>query len=156
MSVREVDVLSLAFTRLNETGLRAKGWSFKLNTNKTRNGVCKFGPRRIEISRHALNEGMERVQNTLAHEIAHALVGPHHGHNDVWRSKAIELGCNGERCSGNFTNVREQAIWVGVCPNGHKFFRHRLRQSMRGRTSCPNCSGGVFNKNFLLDWQHNG
>ena len=43
-----------------------------------------------------LNEE-EEVTNTILHEIAHGLT-PKHGHNKFWKRKAIEIGCNGERC----------------------------------------------------------
>lgn len=33
--------------------------------------------------------------DTVAHEVAHALVGPAHGHDAVWRRKAVELGGSG-------------------------------------------------------------
>lgn len=39
----------------------------------------------------------ERVHQTLLHEIAHALVGCGHGHDNVWFSKAREIGYKGGR-----------------------------------------------------------
>jgi SNF2 family DNA or RNA helicase len=32
--------------------------------------------------------------NTIRHEVAHAIVGPGHGHNEVWADKAREIGCD--------------------------------------------------------------
>ncbi len=40
----------------------------------------------------------EEVKDTILHEIAHALVGKAHHHDDVWRAKALEIGCSGRRC----------------------------------------------------------
>ena len=52
----------------------------------------------IKLSRHlvALNSETE-IRQTMLHEIAHALVGAGHGHDAVWRRKAIEIGCDGKR-----------------------------------------------------------
>jgi hypothetical protein len=33
------------------------------------------------------------IMNTIMHEVAHAIVGNKEGHNDIWRTKAIEIGC---------------------------------------------------------------
>ena len=40
--------------------------------------------------RHA---DIDHIRDTILHEIAHALVGPCHGHDAVWRQKAREIGC---------------------------------------------------------------
>jgi len=34
----------------------------------------------------------ELVRDTLLHEIAHALVGTAHGHDEVWKAKCLEIG----------------------------------------------------------------
>ena len=36
------------------------------------------------------------LEDIMLHEIAHALVGCEHGHDEIWRSKAIEIGCTGQ------------------------------------------------------------
>lgn len=52
----------------------------------------------IRLSIHMIPTMEEaEVKDTILHEIAHALVGCHQGHNWIWRQKAIEIGCNGER-----------------------------------------------------------
>ena len=38
------------------------------------------------------------VRDTILHEIAHALAGPKHNHDKVWREKARAIGCTAERC----------------------------------------------------------
>src|SRR5215471_13596338 len=40
--------------------------------------------------------------NTMTHEIAHAIVGPNHGHDQVWTEKHLEMGGDGQPC-GHFT-----------------------------------------------------
>ena len=43
-------------------------------------------------------KNLKEIKNTILHEIAHALVGPKHGHNEIWKQKALEIGCDAERC----------------------------------------------------------
>jgi hypothetical protein len=45
----------------------------------------------LQINYVFYNE-MEEIENTILHEIAHALVGNDFGHNSVWQEKAKELG----------------------------------------------------------------
>ena len=97
-----MDLLSirhLANKLLEEHGLKAKGWRFAFDESKSRFGSCHYNIKVIFISRlFALVIKDEKVLDTLLHEISHALVGSGHGHNEVWRRKAISMGCNGERC----------------------------------------------------------
>ena len=41
---------------------------------------------------------LDQVRDTILHEIAHALVGPGHGHDAVWKRKCREVGARPERC----------------------------------------------------------
>src|SRR6266446_2222272 len=60
----------------------------------------------------------EAIDGTLLHEIAHALIGKTHGHDQVWQAQAVVLGCAGQRCHNvQFTPPRyivtcENACWV--------------------------------------------
>ncbi|WP_240917889.1 SprT family zinc-dependent metalloprotease [Phycicoccus sp. HDW14] len=86
--------LAMGRRLLREHGL--DGWSIVADRAKTRAGVCRFGRRQIGISAPltALHSEDE-VRDTLLHEIAHALVGPEHGHDEVWRATAVRIGCSG-------------------------------------------------------------
>lgn len=44
------------------------------------------------------------VEQTILHELAHALLPPNCGHNDLWKRKAIELGHSGETYYSNEVN----------------------------------------------------
>jgi predicted SprT family Zn-dependent metalloprotease len=45
-------------------------------------GLCLYEPKAIELSLHFIERNAEDViRDTLLHEIAHALVGPGHGHD---------------------------------------------------------------------------
>lgn len=135
-----------ARTLLCDNGLAH--WTFGFNTNKRRRGVCKYAPRRIEISRHLVALGEAEARNTIAHEVAHAVVGVGHAHNHVWRRKALELGCDGRTC-GKSMNVKPK--WIGTCPSGHTVERHRCP---RRPTSCVKCSTR-FDARYLFSFHHN-
>jgi len=115
------------------------GWKFRFDEGKTRAGQCKYHAKVITVSRyHALRSEALNVIDTLLHEIAHALVGRGIGHGPAWVSKAIEIGCNGERChSLTFT----KAPYIVSCNNGcYSQPRHRAMHNI-SRYHCRTCKG---------------
>ena len=78
-----------------------KGWSVSPNMRKRAFGVCDYRKKLIELSAilvPAMTD--EAIQDTIVHEIAHALT-PGHNHDYVWKQKCIELGGDGKRCHGS-------------------------------------------------------
>jgi predicted SprT family Zn-dependent metalloprotease len=151
--VREVEVqqaLAMGRRLMREHGL--DGWSIVADRAKTRAGVCRFARRQIGISGPltALHSEDE-VRDTLLHEIAHALVGPEHGHDEVWRSTAVRIGCSGERCVPPDA-PRVPGDWVGRCPAGHERTRHRAPTRLM---SCGRCSRR-FDTAHLFTWSYRG
>jgi len=91
------NVIKLGSKLLNDHNLN--DWKFELDNAKTRAGVTKYVPKIISISRGFVIKAPDsEILNTILHEIAHALVGHSEGHNKVWKAKAIDIGCDGERC----------------------------------------------------------
>ena len=128
------------------------GWRLVFDRARTRAGVCRFGPREIGLSRvlTALHPP-ELVRDTILHEIAHAIAGPGHAHDAVWRATAIRIGGDGRRCV-SATAPRAPAPWVGVCARGHEVSRHR-RPSRPA--SCIQCAS-TFDPAHLFDWRFHG
>lgn len=74
-------------------------WSFQFDDASRRAGVCKHATKVLSLAREfALVAPSSEVRNTILHEIAHALVGPKHNHDQVWKDQARAIGCTGERC----------------------------------------------------------
>ena len=128
------------------------GWRLVLDNAKTRAGVCRPGRKEIGLSRVLTPLHSEaEVIDTVLHEIAHALVGAEHGHDAVWRAKALQIGCSGARCV-SADAARPQAPWTGTCPAGHEVRRHR--QPVRVQ-SCRKCSPS-FDLGALISWTKHG
>lgn len=89
-------ILQQAVKLLELHGL--KKWRFKFDDSTRRAGCCNYRDRVISISFDLARSGSDDdVRDTLLHEIAHALVGSKHNHDAVWKAKAKEIGCSGER-----------------------------------------------------------
>jgi len=135
---------------LDEHGL--DGWTVVLDHARARFGVCRPQRREIGLSRR-LTElcDVEEVRNTLLHEIAHALVGAEHGHDAVWRARAVAIGCDGRRTD----DIPEGAHgpWLGQCPAGHTVRRHRRPRRVG---ACRVCSAGSFDPAAIYTWTYHG
>ena len=133
-----------------EHGLR--GWTLVFDRAKQRAGICRYGRKEIGLSAAltALHPEDE-VRDTILHEIAHALAGPRHGHDEVWRATARRIGCSGQRCTSSDA-PRVPGDWVGTCPAGHRVTRHRRPERP---ASCPTCCP-AFSVDHLFTWTHRG
>ncbi len=142
--------LVIARSLMSEHGL--DGWAVGLDRAKTRAGACRFRSRKITLSAYltALHSEDE-VRDTLLHEIAHALVGPGHGHDAVWRAQALAIGSSGQRCTAE-DSPRIAGDWVGRCAHGHEVTRHRRPTRL---VSCSRCSP-TFSADHVLEWTHRG
>jgi SprT protein len=93
-------------------------WSFHFDTARKRFGCCKRSRdgrvQQISISRAltAAND-REQVENTLRHEIAHALAPMHAGHGPAWREACAVTGARPVPCYG--AEVVQVARWRFVC-----------------------------------------
>jgi len=128
------------------------GWSFEFDGAKRRLGCCNFTHKRISLSKHVVLLNDENIiRNTILHEIAHALVGRNHGHDSIWRQKALEIGCDGNRLCGN--SVRVEGKYKAECGScGRIIFTHRIKKKS---ASCGICSGGTYNATYKLDFKLN-
>jgi hypothetical protein len=150
---------ALCIELMNKHGLTSeKGWKFEWIKSKRVAGRCiskskggiwhrEYCGGIIQLSSFVtLHHGDDKVLDTILHEIAHGLT-PGHGHDYVWRNKAISIGCNGERCydvneSEELVAAHEQtANFIGTCPKcSGKFFKTRVPK----RDSWCKCTGRKF------------
>jgi len=107
------NILNLARSEMDKYGLC--DWKLELDYAKVRAGVCHFTEKKISFSRHFLkNSDQLDINDTILHEIAHALVGPKHGHDRVWKNMAKKIGCSAKRCH---TLEFSEYKWIRFCTN---------------------------------------
>ena len=150
-----------------------KGWKFEWLRSKRFAGKCitvgsrktvgfTSTGRRIKVSTGTTNGGIiqlssiitsihteEQVLNTILHEIAHGLT-PGHGHDEVWRRKAIEIGCDGKRCfsiSEELSEIKYPIVAI-CCKCGKKHHMSRMPKQDRW---CK-CLGRTFRQEEKLKW----
>jgi hypothetical protein len=123
---------------LEKHGLAAQGWRFELDNARRRFGLCRTNRKVIQVSKHlARLNTLERVLQTVLHEIAHALT-PGHGHDRVWQLKCIELGIPARRCFDAAEVATPPAPLIAECPKcGRIVRRHRMPKR---RISCGHCT----------------
>lgn len=125
-------------------------WSFGFDNAKRRAGLCDYSRTHISLSRYLTARFDDHTnEQTLLHEVAHALAGSAAGHGPVWKRTARSLGYTGGVTHRGET-ATELAPWVGQCPNGHVAYRHR--RATRAM-SCAKCSRS-FDSRYLFTWTH--
>ncbi|GIF23732.1 putative SprT family Zn-dependent metalloprotease [Actinoplanes tereljensis] len=131
---------------------RLTGWRLVFDSAKTRAGVCRYDRKEIGLSGPLISlYDVDRVTDIVLHEIAHALAGPRHGHDRVWKATARRIGCSGERCvPADAPGV--DGPWVGVCPAGHRTTAHRRPIRVK---SCRDCATG-FDASAIYTWSYLG
>lgn len=150
MILKEAEILAVKL--MIEHGLYFNRWNFEFDGAKRRLGCCNFRTKRISLSKHVVLINDESIiRNTILHEIAHALVGRNHGHDSIWRQKALEIGCDGNRLCGN--SVRVEGKYKAECFGcGRVSYCHRVKKRS---ASCGKCSNGVYNPTYKLDYKLN-
>lgn len=137
--------------------IELKGWTVTINYRKRAFGVCNYRKNQIELSSHLIPVMTnEAIEDTIIHEIAHALTKGH-GHDRVWKAKCIELGGNGQRlggvdkyqggAEGRDLALQKLAKYTLTCPEcGAKYHLNRKPNSAR---SCGK-HGRKFNPLYKL------
>ncbi|MEM9622979.1 MAG: SprT-like domain-containing protein [Pseudomonadota bacterium] len=140
---------SLARELLDEHGLH--NWRFRLDHARQRCGSCHYEQREITLSQHfvRLNDEPE-VRITLLHEIAHALVGPGHGHDHHWGAVAHRLGIT--TAATTATAQMPEPAWLLRCRHCGQTVAKRHRRSLDlDRHCCARCGP----ENGKLAWVSN-
>ena len=127
-------------------------YRFQFDNAKVRFGYCSWKKKIISLSKHlVLMNDEPQVIDTILHEIAHALT-PKQNHNRVWRAKAIEIGCNGDRCYDSNVVEKPKGKYVYQCPMCKKKFYYHRRN--KGETACGECcnkyNNGKYSKDYAL------
>jgi SWI/SNF-related matrix-associated actin-dependent regulator 1 of chromatin subfamily A len=74
-----------------------KDWHVRINPDLESGyvGLCSHMDKCIILNAHHIDIHPDfEIINTIKHEVAHALVGPGHAHDNEWKQKAKEIGCD--------------------------------------------------------------
>lgn len=100
--------------------LSARGWTVGFDRARKRLGACHPQRRAITLSAHLTRHlAPEVVEDTLRHEIAHALDVEQRGrscHDARWRALAVACGARPERCHAGGLPADPAAPYHAVCP----------------------------------------
>ena len=116
-------------------------WDFGFDLSTSRAGVCRYTDKRIDLAvSYCLRATRAEIEDTLLHEIAHAITGHRHHHDDVWKAVARAIGCTAERCHDV---AHTPARWLGECGCGKQWRRQRLSRRLRNGARCRKCGGEI-------------
>lgn len=123
-------------------------WRFSFDNARRRAGVTKYREKTICLSKVLIPlYTRNQVLDVVLHEVAHALVGPGHHHDAVWKAQALAIGASpSARLKGM---PQPPAPWMGECPQGHRVERYRRP---RMEVSCSICSTS-FDDRYLIRWR---
>lgn len=151
------EIRNMMLQKMKEHGL--KGWTFKwLNQEVGRFGLCKCKYKTIFLSRLMTQHetDISRIENTILHEIAHALDCEQRGftkHDDNWFKIAKSIGCTGTKCAP-ITGLDKKKFmkWVATCDScGKEYFKY---YKPKDNLSCSRCDND-YNPDYKLDFKFN-
>lgn len=91
LKLKMLEVLFLAEQHLKKHRLQDTLIVFSNHENAA--GACSNNGEQISLQvNYVIDSDIDNIDNTILHEIAHALVGNDCGHNIVWQNRAKELG----------------------------------------------------------------
>lgn len=128
---------TLAQNMIDAHGL--SGWRVQRRNYKSTGGVTYYNIKTIGLSPRLIAKWTEEeTRQIILHEIAHALVGPRHGHDAVWSTTARKIGYTGGRTHELPTEERR---WIVMCPTCGEIGR-RHRRSNKSML-CVQCRSAV-------------
>lgn len=135
----------------NELG--SPNWRFEFDRGVRRFGACHYSQRKITLSEKltALNN-LERVQQTVLHEIAHALAGHKAGHGPQWQSICRAIGGNGQRLYSSNNTITPGTTVRGHCPNCKRVLRRHRRTNIACGQCCKKYNGGKYDEQYKIIW----
>lgn len=128
-------------------------WDFAFDRGTRRLGACHTNLHRITLSKAfvKLNKWSE-VQETMFHEIAHALTGE--GHTRRWRWQYAAIGGNPDRNYANLVSPsKKRKLVTGICPNCKRKIQARIRKAVACSVCCNTLNNGRYTDKYKIVWE---
>lgn len=117
------------------------GWTFSWNRRKRAFGLCNYTTHEIQLSVIlTAGETQEATRQTILHEIAHALAGPHAKHGPQWKAVARRLGVRNPTATRQHTSAesdRPKYAWA-IVHEGEIVKGYHRRPSVKTFRNLPN------------------
>jgi len=151
------DAEALALLHMEEHGLFDELWHFTFESRKRTLGRCHYHAKKITLSKWyvELNEEND-VEDTILHEIAHALSFLRYGtngkgHGRLWKNVCKEIGARPERLHKGILEYPDNHYkYSDTCGCDITYQRHRIRKNAKYR--CPKCNEPLFNSKRKKEW----
>ena len=162
MDLREAE--QLAIRLMSKYHLDDYGWKFVWDVKpRNRWGQARYGRREIGLSViPSRARSVAEVEDTIRHEIAHALVwiwtGVDHDHDKVWKKMAVQVGANPKATASTSAAIRTK--YEATCKNcGEPYRRSKMTEAATRGIACSTCckrhNGGRYSDQFRLDFIQN-
>lgn len=131
------------------------GWKIEFRHTIVFAGRCVHDLRVIAYSvPFMLYASDEQVKATIAHEVAHALLGPNFGHDAEWQELCVLLGGTGRAISEypQALYTSKNFPWLGTC--AHCGRKTASREAPQHLSACLDCKDKVSALERLYLWSH--
>lgn len=114
-------------------------WVFEWMSRRNTLGLCKHGTKVLLLSTIFVDHNDEdTVEQVCRHEIAHALAGPGEGHNDYWKSVAIQCGVRDPKSTCSEA-VLPPARYQANCPTCDRLYSRTRAANRHRQHYCSTC-----------------
>lgn len=158
MNIQHAESLALdaIHDHLFDVGLE---YSFKWSNALRVFGTCNIKHKTITLSRPLTElNTIDIVNNTILHEIAHALAYEFYrdrGHGRDWRAIAADIGCDAQRCYKTSEVKTPPRRWLATCPScGNQTKAHRRTSYACGKC-CREYNSGRYSEQYAVQWSIN-
>ena len=153
MNITEAKTLALLYMEEH----RLADWKLEFENCKRSLGRCHYYDRKITLSEWYVELNEEKdVEDTILHEIAHALSWVRYGregkgHGRLWKKVCVEIGAIPQRLhQGVIEYPNNHHKYVDTCGCDITYKRHRIRKFAKYR--CPKCNEPLFNSKRKKEW----
>ena len=128
-----------------ELSLWDQGWRFEIcKRAKSRAGVCMHRKKLVKVSAWCFGSMADgKLEDTIRHEVAHAVAGPYAKHGPAWKNAALECGASPSRCYSKkvvdaevYERNRPIAVVCCKCKKVIGRFTRRIRTEGRATMCC--------------------